>query len=161
MKSTSLRRESRAGPASSLWRSPVKCQHLKDLRPDHKGAKTGHCQDPENHHHSKEETKGQAQKTGGGRRGHLIEVLRGGAVTLPFHLHPHWGAVSFWDWIALLPLPLPLPPGPVTATHLHQHHTTQHTSCCRAPVASSFTLVLVPHKTSYPCAFTEQSWLST
>lgn len=58
-------------------------------------------------------------------------------MTTPCHLLPHRGAVSFWDWTAPLPLPPPLPPGPhITATHLRpHHHTTQHTSRCRALVA--------------------------
>ncbi|KAM8776696.1 high mobility group protein HMG-I/HMG-Y isoform 2-T3 [Rhynchonycteris naso] len=72
----------------------------------------------------------------GGRRGHLAGVLRGGAVTAP--RPPPRGAVSSWDWTVPLPCPAPSPRAPVIAPPAPacpHHHTTQHTSRCRAPAA--------------------------
>uniref|UniRef100_A0A8I5N492 Uncharacterized protein n=1 Tax=Papio anubis TaxID=9555 RepID=A0A8I5N492_PAPAN len=87
--------------------------------------KQGCCQDPENHHNSRKETKGQTQKTGeGGRGGHLAGILGGGAVTHACRLPLTGGAASFWDWTALLrshrPPPLPRPTN-TTASGRHPH----------------------------------------
>ncbi|KAM8937544.1 high mobility group protein HMG-I/HMG-Y isoform 5-T6 [Lycaon pictus] len=104
--------------------NPVKCQHLRDLGADQRGAKTRVLPRP-GYHNSREETEGQTQKTGeGGRRGHLAGVLRRGAVTAPCRPLLHRGAVSFWDWTAPLrshrPCPFPQthasPPPPCAFT---------------------------------------------
>nr|KAF6462024.1 high mobility group AT-hook 1 [Molossus molossus] len=113
--------------------------------------KQGRCQDPENHHSSREETKRQTQKTGeGGRRGHLAGVLRGGAVTAPPASSPRSSFLLGLDSSApTAPAPTPGPTSPPpTCARLHRH-TTQHTSqALVARVGSNFPLVSVPRSPS-------------
>lgn len=146
-----LRSEGGAGLVSSLRRNPVKCQHLRDLGADQRGAKTRALPRPGKPPRLQGGNQGAGPKNWRRRKKRASRrspQRRSSDRAVPPASSSRSSFLLGLDSSAPT-APLPLPPGPhITATYLRLHrHTTQHTSRCRALVAqvgSSFPLVSDP-----------------